>query len=246
MGYRNLKGLGLVFGIFLITQFSANAQKFTGTNAPGTSTNFNFRIAASVTNFTLNIPTNGSGYSFLYLRRGLPPTESAYEYSSTISALNNRITLELPQAVATNWHVRIVTPEDSGTHSFSLNVSSNVPSARTVLPVFKPLAFSTTGSLNAGTWNYYHLEVSTNPISLRILLSGTTRLPDLYVQKGKVPTTASYLKRSVNQTNDVVSLNDTELTPGSYYIGVHSPSLASTYTLKSEVIKIVPLTYDPG
>ncbi len=139
------------------------------------------------------------------------------------------------------------TPSGTPAHSFSLTVQTNRTDLRTVQPVTKGLSFTNAGSLSGSTWNYYRIEVPTNATTLNLTVESTTVSPDLYIQRGQVPTTSSFLKRSTNLLNDIVLLADTEATAGAYYIGViGSAGTNVNYTLKSEVLNVNTLNFDAG
>lgn len=227
--------------LFATTGF---AQTFTGTNTAGTGTNFSFAIAANVTNIALTLPGTAAGHSRLYVRRASAATESVYDFSSQIVNQTNTIYLEQPELVAATWFARVSTPAGAPTHNFSLTLQTNVTGLRTTNAVDKPVNFTTSGSVAAGAWNYFRIEVPTNS-SVKIALESPVIAPDLYVQRSQLPTTAAYLKRSQNTTNDLIHLAETELTEGYYYIGVFG-NAAGSYTLRSESISVIPLEWDPG
>ena len=83
----------------------ANAQVqqgFTGSNGPGTGSDFQFTIPPGVSNFSL-VVTNGStsAYSWLLLTTNGVPTNADYTYGSrityTTTAPRNQINLEAPE-----------------------------------------------------------------------------------------------------------------------------------------------------
>jgi len=235
-------------GLALLPQ-STSAQTFSGTNAPGVAQDFAFSPGAGSTNLSLAVGGNSSSYSHLLLRAGLAPTDTDYDFVAQLDGLGNAINLEAPQFKLTNYFARVRTPASSLAHVFFLNVFSNVPNIRSVSrPATKPLISTNAGSLTAGSWDYYRIEIPTNNYSgWRVLVSSTNGAgPDLYIQRNVLPSTTAFDKRSLAATNDVVALADAELSPGAYFVGVYQPSGSANYTLRSEFITITALTWDPG
>jgi len=72
--------------------------------------------------------------------------------------------------------------------------------------------------------------------------------PDLYLQLGtNAPTTGSYLKHSLGEATDTLTLTDTEATPTDYVVGVYLPSGGPVnFTLTSEDHYLTTLPWDPG
>ena len=95
----------------------ANAQVqqgFTGSNGPGTGSDFQFTIPPGVANFSL-VVTNGStsAYSWLLLTTNGVPTNADYTYGARLSGnVRNQISLEAPECVA-------------GTHNFGVVLYTN-------------------------------------------------------------------------------------------------------------------------
>src|SRR5688572_24481750 len=108
--------------IFCLTLLAGTAmgQSRVGTNAPGTATNYTFNIVPGVTNFSLVVSGSVSTFSHLLVRRGVAATDVDYDFSSTWNGTTNSIYLESPQVSATNFHIRVRTPANSLTHSFTV------------------------------------------------------------------------------------------------------------------------------
>jgi hypothetical protein len=233
--------------LFIALIFMANTvhgQPWTGFNTPGTAKTFQFRTTAAATNFSVTVPGSTTGFSHLYLKKNQPASSTNWDYRSVVTQ-TNAISLEVPEAAAATWYVNVATPANSSGHSFTLSLQTNVSTLRTMRPVNKPLVFGARGSVPAGKWHYYRIEVPANPVGLTIRLQGTALAPDLYIQRDKPPTRSSYLKRSLSLTNDVIQLSDVELPSGSYIIGIDAATAAS-YVLQTETLKINQLTFDPG
>ena len=227
----------------LLTQVAV-AETFTGSNGPKAASTFSF--PSSGTNFAVSVTGSSTAYSYLYLKKGVAPTATSYDFASQFTGQSNWINLELPEASVGTWYARVANPSSSTTHTFTLTAEHNVTNSRTVRPISKPLTFTTGGALPAGKWNYFRIEMPTNPVSLKFTVSGTN-LPDCYVQKGRLPTPSSYLKKRTGQTNNMFGLAETEVSPSTYFIGIYSGSAGTNhYTLKSEIVSVTPLTWDPG
>ena len=226
------------------------SQLFTGTNAPGGSTNFTFTIGAGATNLALVLPGTGSAYSYVFVRKGAPATESSYDFSSQVSGDTNALYLEQPEVAPGTYYVHVSTPVESGLHNFSLNADTNQPYLRTAArPVTKPLNGLAAGLALRGVNEYFRVELTTSTL-WRVALDSTNSVaPDLYIAQDQLPTTGTYLQRSVNVTNDLLAMMGAEGSPGVYYIGVFgasAPNEGANYTLQIAPIVPVTLNWDPG
>ncbi|MDW8382549.1 MAG: LamG-like jellyroll fold domain-containing protein [Verrucomicrobiota bacterium] len=231
------------------------AQTFVGTNSPGTGTDFVITLGVGSTNLSLVVSNSGTAWSHLLLKRGGAPTDANFDFISRLDGVNNRINLEWPEFVPTNYGLRVRTPSGSATHAFQVVLTTNRADLRSAAyPVLKPVVFSVSGSLSnlaGGHWHYFQVDVPTNLPGWRLVLSGSpaTNTPDLYVQRGALPNTGSYLKRSTGQQVDTVVLTDTEAINSTYFIGVYLPSGAPTntvYQLATEPLYLRDLVWDPG
>lgn len=222
----------------------ARAQTFSGTNAPGASTDFVLQVGAGTTNIALTVSGSATAFSHILLKSGVTASDSNYDFISQLDGQTNTLNIEVPELVATNYYIRVETPSNSLTHSFTLLMESNRTDMRTVRAPSKPLVSTNTGTVVAGTWNYFRVEIPTNSGGWRALLdSGGT--VDLYLQKSQLPTTTTYLKHSTGVTNDVVSLSDTEVQGGAYFLGIFATT-TSNYVLRTENIALTPITFDAG
>jgi hypothetical protein len=237
--------------------WSAPGQPFVGTNAPNTASNFTVTLPAGSTNFSLVVSNSAAAYSYLSIKFGGTPTDSDFDFISRLNGRTNRINLQTPEFMAGTYGLRVRTPSSSATQAFSVVVTTNRTDVRSAAyPVLKPHVFSTTGRLTntpvSGTWHYFQIDIPTNLPGCRIVLStnnGSTANPDLFVQRGQLPTQSSYLKSSLNQNIDTIVLTDTEATNFTYFIGVFLPSTAAgpaDYTLSTEVGYLQQLAWDSG
>ena len=231
---------------------SSYAQKFTGTNQPGNGTLFGFNVAVGVTNLSLSVSNSLAAFSHLYVKRGDGASVTNYDYVARLDLVNNNVNLELPElTVGTNYSFWVQTPTNSATHPFIVTLTTNRTDARQLsMPMQKPLEFSAVGALSAGVTHYFQIDVPTNLVGWRLVLSSTgTADPDIYIQRGSVPTTTTYLKASVNRPIDTLFLSNTEATNGTYFVLVTIPfgeAGNATYTLRTELAGVTTLAWDSG
>ena len=242
--------VGLIFCLSLLAGI-AMGQSLVGTNTPDTARNHTFNVVAGVTNFSLVVSGSVSTFSHLLVRRGVAATDTDYDFASQWNGMTNSIYLELPQASQTNFHIRVRTPANSLSHSYTVLLRTNTTLYKTEhKPVMKPL---TSGNVVAlitnGGRHYFRFEMPTN-LPWQVLLDSTNSIqPHLYLQRGALPTDTTYLKRSISLTNDGFGLSDLESAAGTYYVGLFAdPSPVGTYryTLRTRAINFTPLAWDPG
>jgi len=246
--------LALAAAILLITPPPPlTAQPFAGTNQPGAGSSYGFTVSAGVTNLSLVISNTASVFSHLYLKLGTGASASNYDYAARLNTATNSLNLELPELVAaTNYSLWVQTPTNSAAHAFAVTLTTNRPDARlATMPVTKRIEFSVTGVLAAGQTHYFRFDVPTNLPGWRIVLTGSPANPDpdLYIQRGALPTLPSYLKRSLGRPVDTLFLDSPEATNATYFVSVLIPgtdSGSATYTLSAEIAPVVTLVWEPG
>jgi large repetitive protein len=225
--------------------FCARAQTFTGTNSPGSATDFSVQIGAGVTNLALTVGGSASAFSHILLKSGATATDSSYDFISQLDGQTNTLNIEVPELAApSTYYIHVRTPSNSVTHAFTLLVETNRTDVRTLRAASKPLVTTLTGVVAAGTWNYYRVEIPTNSSGWRALLDSAGTV-DLYLQKSQLPTTSTYLKRSTGLTNDVVSLSDSEVQPGASFFGVFATA-TTNYFFRTENVSVTPINFDAG
>ncbi|MGN6385792.1 MAG: hypothetical protein ACTHMT_06085, partial [Verrucomicrobiota bacterium] len=237
--------VGLIASLF----FSAHGQIYSGTNAPGNSTELSFSIDASTTNFSLVLPGNGTTFSEIYVKRGSAASESNYDFASTFAGQTNAIHLEQPEVAAGIYFVSVRTPSNSQKHAFNLSLEANVSDMRSMnRPVSKPVGTLLTSSINANTRQYFRFDLATNT-ELKVALNASTFSPDLYLQRGKIPTDTQFFKRSQSTTNDSIVLLTAEGIPSSYFVGLFSTPGAPSkvnYSFALQANPIQSLAWDLG
>ena len=103
----------------LLGTHRTNAQTFSGSNAPGTATDFSFSLNAAATNLSVIVPGDGGAFSHLLIRKGSAPTDTDYDFISPLNGQTNALHLEMPELSAGNYFIRVRTPANSLTHAFT-------------------------------------------------------------------------------------------------------------------------------
>ncbi|HKQ38988.1 MAG TPA: hypothetical protein VJ063_13000, partial [Verrucomicrobiae bacterium] len=242
---------GLIFCLALFASSALGQNPLVGTNTPGTARNFTFSIVPGVTNFQMILSNTPTVFSHLLVKRGSAPTDTDYEYSSTWDGSTNSIFLETPEVAVTNFYIRVRTPANSLTHSFTVLLRTNSAQYKTSLkPVTKPLSSGivTAWITNAGR-HYYRFEMPTN-LAWQVLVDSTNTVqPHVYLLTNGLPSETTYIKRSISLTNDGFGLSDLESVAGTYYLGLFSDPTPVTdvrYTLRTRAVTLTPLAWDPG
>ncbi|HTD87315.1 MAG TPA: hypothetical protein VK850_12125, partial [Candidatus Binatia bacterium] len=239
--------------VFCLAIFATSTmgQTLVGTNTPGTARNFTFTIVPGVTNFQMVVSNAPTAFSHLLVKRGVAPTDTDYEYSSTWDGSTNLIYLETPEVVATNFFIRVRTPANSLTHSFTVLLKTNSGNFKTAIkPVTKPLSSGPMAAwiTNSGR-HYYRFEMPTN-LAWQVLVDTTNSVqPHVYLLTNGLPSETTYIKRSINLTNDGFGLSDIESAAGTYYLGLFSdpsPIADVRYSLRTRAVTLTPLAWDPG
>ncbi|HWH69984.1 MAG TPA: hypothetical protein VNT26_11390, partial [Candidatus Sulfotelmatobacter sp.] len=174
---RNLLSLALLFPLL------AHAETFVGTNAPGQSTAFSFALGTGTTNLALYLTNTSSGFSHLLLKKNGVPTDTDYDFVAQVDGRDNAINLEVPELAAASYGLRVRTPLSSQPNNFVVSLRTNVDGLRSAgLPAMKSQATALTGSLAAGQWHYFRVEIPTNSPGWRLVLNSEgTGIPALYI-----------------------------------------------------------------
>jgi hypothetical protein len=221
---------------------------FVGTNQPGTFQDFPIPAAVGASNVTISIAGNANAYSHLFLKSGAVGSPAEFDFVAIQNGTSNAINLELPQFAETNYVLRVSTPGASAAHAFTVAVTNGAGNIRSASrPATKPIVSVTQSAIPLGTWHYYRVDVPTNVSGWRVVLTASNTGPDLHIQRDVLPTANAALKSSTGATNDMIAFTPEEMVPGTYFIGVSQPSSgAGNYTLRTELIQIVQLSWDPG
>lgn len=243
----------IVAAFWFCTGMQANAQSFSGTNASGAGTLFEFTLDAGATNLSLSLSNTSTAYSQLYLRCGGTASVTNFDQVARLAKTNIALNIELADLhPGSNYSLLVYTPAASAQHAFTAQMSVNRSGFRFLgAPVWKPVEFSVNGSLNAGTTNVFQIDVPTNLPGWRIVLSSSgVADPDLYVHRGAIPTASVHTKRSIDRMLvDTVFLDQREATNHTYFVSVYIPSSDTgnaSYTLSAEIQPLALLSWDPG
>ena len=117
---------GGCLAVLIVSVLKVSSQTFTGTNPSGTFQDFAFNIGGAATNLAITIPGSTNGFSHLLLKKGAAPSDTSYDFIAVANNQTNAINLEIPEFSVTNYVLRVRTPTNSPTHSFTVNVSTNV------------------------------------------------------------------------------------------------------------------------
>jgi len=163
---------------------------FTGVSTPGSVRDINLTVGAGATNFSMSISGTAAQFSHLLLKAGGPPTATVFDFIAAADGQVNAIRLERPDVKTTNYVLRVQTPTNSQTHSYTVTVTPNEAGLRTASkPATKALVSSAQGSLTPSSWHYFRVDVPTNISGWKLTLSSTNSIyPDLYVDRDQVPT----------------------------------------------------------
>lgn len=244
--------VSVIFCLALLAGTALGQPALVGTNAPGAFRDYSFTVRPGTTNFSMVVSGSVSTFSYVYVKRGGAVSDTDYEFLSTWNGTTNSIYLETPQVFATNFNIRVRTPASSLTHSFTVVLQTNTAGFHGASkPVQKPLTTTapTVHWITNGGRHYFRYEMPTNH-PWQVLLDTTNSIqPHMYLQRNALPTDTVFLKRSINLTNDGFGLSDLESGPGTYYIGVFSdatPISDVRYSLRTRVVTLNPLAWDPG
>ncbi len=248
---KSLVPLPFVLAAFLAAV--APAQTFSGTNASDAFTDFNLSVASGQTGLAVETTNNTGGqFSLLFLKAGGGATESSFAFAATQSnGVQNTIYLESPELVSGSYGLRVKTPAASSAHSFNVLATANPTGLRTsAKPVSKPVNGSASGTLTAGNYHYFRVDLPSGLDGWRAVLTGPAPgSTSLFILRNSLPNLNSYERASTDQTTGTISYTAAQINPGSYYLAVYVPTGVSgsvNYQLNFEARAVGTLTWDPG
>src|SRR5438034_5045933 len=195
MNMTSIRRGAVTLAALLLAMPELYAQTFSGTNSPGTATDFSFAITASSTNLSLLVPGTTTAFSDLLLKRGSAPGDSSYDFISAFTGQTNAIHLEAPELSPGTYFIRIRTPAASQTHAFTVLLQTNVSDMRSgSRPVSKPFPVQTIGSISANGRQYFRFDLSSNA-AIRVALDSPNVSPDVYLNRTQIPSESVNLKR---------------------------------------------------
>src|SRR5256885_3276078 len=165
---------GVIFCVCLLAG-TARGQSLVGTNAPGTARNYTCNLVTGVTNFSLVVSGSVSRFSHLLVKKAGTASDTNFDFASTWDYTTNSIYLEKPEVAATNFSIRVRTPTNSLTHTFTVLLRTNTTLFKTASkPVMKPLTMPATAAwITNGGRHYYRLRQWTK--NARAELLGTRK-----------------------------------------------------------------------
>jgi hypothetical protein len=132
------------------------------------------------------VMSGGTGDADLYVRKGVKPTTTEWDYRPYLIGNNESVSIDNPEAAT--WYIML-----KGYAAFSA-----VTLKATYTPVADPVVTLTNAvplpgqNGAAGSEKFYKITVPAGQDSLKIEIAGGTGDADLYVKKGDKPTSASW------------------------------------------------------
>ena len=188
--YIMLRGYSPYSGVTLLAGYGSVYTLENGVPVPdlsgiiGSEKIFKIDLPSGETEFEISI-SGGSGNCDLYVRRGLRPTLSDWDYRPYLAGNNETVSLSNPQGGT--WYIMLRARQAYANvtlyaeHAFIGNV--------TLLSNGVPVT-NTTGA--EGSKKYYRLLVPSGQDELEIKISGGTGDADLYIKLDAVPTLTEY------------------------------------------------------
>ena len=167
--------------------------------------------------------SGGTGDCDLYVRRGAEPTVSTYDYRPFKIGNNETVTVASPAAGM--WYVMLkgYLAYTGVTLTASYSGTSAIVELKNGVPV--------TGLAGVtGSQKYFSIEVPTGQSELLIAIFGGTGDCDLYVKRGKLPTTSDYDYRPYLPGNtETVDVKNP--TAGTWYVMLRADNTYADVTL---------------
>jgi len=227
--YVMIRGYNAFSGITLLGSFgggvgTALENGVPVTNLSGTQGSekiFRIDVPAGQTNLEFTI-SGGTGDADLYVKYGVRPTTTDYDYRPFLAGNNESATVNTP--AGGTWYVMVRGYSDYA--DLTLKVSyGDVLMLQDGVPL-KDLA----GALNSVT--YYRIVVPQGPDTMMFSMSGGTGNADMYIKKGSKPTTSSWDYRPVQSNNtESISISSTTSLVGTWYIMIRGTTAYSGVTL---------------
>jgi hypothetical protein len=226
--YILLRGYSAYTNLTLVATYG-NVQTLTnGVAVPGlagtlgSETLYKIDVPSGETTLEVKI-SGGTGNCDLYVRRGLPPTVSSWDYRPYLAGNNETVTIDSPQSGS--WYI-LLRARQTYTGVTLLAEHWFVGSV-TLLSNGVPV---TNLSGAQGSQKYYRLIVPSGQTQLEFQISGGTGDADLYVKRDATPTLTEYDYRPYLIGNDeTVTIADP--TGGNWLIMVHGYQAYTGMTL---------------
>ncbi len=241
---------GLLCSLLFIATARLEGQTYSGVNAPGGFTQFQFNLNQGATNLSITVTGSATAYSHLLLRAGSAPSDVSFDFIAA-AAGSNALHIEGGDLQKTNYVLRVRTPASSAAHAFNVTIATNQTDLGSAAkPITKNLNGRAEGQVSRGEWRYYRFEVTGEVPGWQCSVSANHAYPEVYVRRDGVPSTSSWLKRSLGQVNDLMAFTGAEASTGYYVVGLQAPASAPLpampFTLQSQIVQFVELSWDPG
>jgi hypothetical protein len=172
----------------------------------------------------------------MYIKRGAPPTTSDYDFRPVDSGNNESISIGDPEAGP--WYVLLVADEAYSGVTLVADYYRRDKPVEDVTRLTPGVPVTGIGG-QAGSQQYFSIEVTDKIKTLEIKMSGGHGDADMYVRKGELPTGSEYDYRpNVTGNNEKVVI--TEPAIGTWYIMIRSYHTFSVATLVATFDSVTP------
>jgi hypothetical protein len=226
--YLLLRGYSAYTGVTLLASYG-NVQSLTdGVAVPGLSgtlgseTLYKIDVPSGETTLEVKI-SGGTGNCDLYVRRGLPPTVSSWDYRPYLPGNDETVTIDNPQSGS--WYILLRARQAYA--GVTLLADHWFVGSVTLLSNGVPV---TNLSGAQGSQKYYRLIVPSGQTQLEFQISGGTGDADLYVKRDATPTLTEYDYRPYLIGNDE-TVTIANPTGGNWLIMVHGYQAYTGMTL---------------
>jgi hypothetical protein len=211
----------------------------------GTQQYFSIEVPDKIKTLEIKM-SGGFGDADLYVRRGALPTGSDYDYRPNVTGNNEKVVVTEP--AAGTWYIMIRSYHTYSGVTLVASFDSVTPEGVIALTNGVPV----TGMAgDAGSEQFFKIEVPADQTQLEIAISDGTGDADLYVRLGDKPTTKDWDYRPYKLGNkETVTIDDPKA--GTYFIMVRGYksyaglTLLATYGPQGEQVKAlescVPVT----
>jgi len=228
--YIMLRAYSTYTGVTLLASYTGGVGTLLNNGVPvsgpsgaqASSKIYRIEVPAGQTNLEIKI-SGGTGDCDLYVKRGVAPTTTDYDYRPFLSGNEETVTVSNP--TAGTWYIML-----RGYHAYS--GVTLVATYGTILTLEDNVPVSGISG-SSGSEKVYKIEVPSGQSVLQISISGGTGNCDLYVRRGAVPTTSTWDYRPyLSGNNETVTVNNPPA--GTWYIMLRARTAYSGVTLKAD------------
>jgi hypothetical protein len=228
--YIMLRAYSTYSGVTLLASYTGgvgtllnNGVPVTGlSGAQASSRIYRIEVPAGQTNLEIKT-SGGTGDCDLYVKRGVAPTTTDYDYRPFLSGNEETVTVSNP--TAGTWYIML-----RGYSAYS--GVTLVATYGTVLTLEDGVPVSGIAG-SSGSEKVYKIDVPSGQSVLEVTISGGTGNCDLYVRRGAAPTTSTWDYRPyLAGNNETVTVSNP--TAGTWYIMLRARTAYSGVTLKAD------------